>query len=416
MAGARRRVVVTGVGCVTPLGADAEATWDALVRGVSGIGPLEGDEFAALPSRVAGSVRGPVDPGAVDPKERRRLDRVILFALAAAREAFASSGLRAGDFEPERAGVAVGSAIGGLSTLLANHVTYLSGGPRRVSPFAIPMALANMPGAYVAIKHGLRGPNFAHVSACASGSHAIGEASRAIERGDVDVMLAGGAEATTVPFVVAGFAMMQALSRRNDEPARASRPFDLERDGFVMAEGAGVLVLEEEAHARARGARIRAALLGYGASADAQHIAAPDEDGAGARACLARALRDADLAPGDVHYVNAHATSTPVGDRSEARAIRAVFGAAADSLPVSSTKSMTGHLLGAAGAVEALFCVRALETGLLPPTINLDRPDPECDLDHVAGKAREARARVALSNAFGFGGTNSTLVFARDGG
>jgi 3-oxoacyl-[acyl-carrier-protein] synthase II len=277
------------------------------------------------------------------------------------------------------------------------------------------MALANMPGAYVAIKHGLRGPNFAHVSACASGAHAIGEASRAIERGDVDVMLAGGAEAATVPFVVAAFANMQALSRRNDEPARASRPFDRGRDGFVMSEGAGVLVLEAEEHARARGARVRARLLGYGASADAQHVAAPDEDGSGARACLERALRDAGLAPGDVHYVNAHATSTPAGDRSEARAIRAVFGAAADGLPVSSTKSMTGHLLGAAGAVEALFCVRALETGMLPPTINLDDPDPECALDHVAGKARAARIAVAVSNAFGFGGANSSLVFAREG-
>jgi 3-oxoacyl-[acyl-carrier-protein] synthase II len=411
----RRRVVVTGLGCVTPLGNSAEATWDALLRGVSGVGALAGPDYAALPSRVAGEVKGEVDPGDVDFKERRRLDRVILFALAAAREAAESAGV-AGAVDPARAGVAIGSAIGGLGTLLANHVAFLSGGPRRVSPFAIPMALANMPGAYVAIKHGLRGPNFAHVSACASGAHAIGEAARAIERGDADLMLAGGAEAATVPFVVAAFANMQALSRRNDEPARASRPFDRGRDGFVMAEGAGVLVLEAEEHARARGAPVRATLLGYGASADAQHVAAPDEDGAGARACLERALRDAGVAPGDVHYVNAHATSTPAGDRSEARAIRSVFGAAADALPVSSTKSMTGHLLGAAGAVEALFCVRALETGLLPATRNLDDPDPECALDHVAGKPREVRARVAVSNAFGFGGANSSLVLGRDGG
>jgi 3-oxoacyl-[acyl-carrier-protein] synthase II len=414
--GARRRVVVTGLGCVTPLGQGAAATWDALVRGKSGVTALEGPDFASLPSRVAGSVRGEFDPGDVDPKERRRLDRVILLALAAAREAASDASLSDGAVESSRAGVAIGSAIGGLSTLLGNHVAFLSGGARRVSPFAIPMALANMPGAYVAIKHGLRGPNFAHVSACASGAHAIGEAARAIERGDADVMLAGGAEATTVPFVVAAFANMQALSRRNDEPARASRPFDLGRDGFVMAEGAGVLVLEAEEHARARGVRIRAALLGYGASADASHIAAPDDEGVGARLCMERALRDAGLAPGDVDYVNAHATSTPAGDRSEARAIRSVFGRAADSLPVSSTKSMTGHLLGAAGAVEALACVRALETGVLPPTINLEQPDPECELDNVANKAREARARVALSNAFGFGGANSSLIFARDGG
>ena len=413
--GARRRVVVTGLGCVTPLGTDAAATWNALVRGVSGVGFLEGAEFAALPSRVAAAVKGEIDPGDVDFKERRRLDRVILFALAAAREAMADSGLAGAGFESARAGAAIGSAIGGLSTLLSNHVAFLSGGPRRVSPFAIPMALANMPGAYVAIKHGLGGPNFAHVSACASGAHALGEAARSIERGDADVMVAGGAEATTVPFVVAAFANMQALSRRNDDPPRASRPFDVERDGFVMGEGAGVLVLEAEEHARARGARIRAILLGYGASADAQHVAAPDEDGDGARRCMERALLDADLAPGDVHYVNAHATSTPAGDRSEARAIRAVFGSCAAALPVSSTKSMTGHLLGAAGAVEALACVRALETGTLPPTINLDRVDPECQLDHVVGKAREVRARVALSNAFGFGGANSSLVFAREG-
>ncbi|HVH05679.1 MAG TPA: beta-ketoacyl-ACP synthase II [Myxococcota bacterium] len=412
--GARRRVVVTGLGCVTPLGNDAESTWQALLRGESGVGALEGEEFAPLPARIAGMVKGEVDAGDVDFKERRRLDRVILFALAAAREAMADSGLAQAGYPDERVGVAVGSAIGGLGTLLANHVAFLSGGPRRVSPFAIPMALANMPGAYVAIKHGLRGQNFAHVSACASGAHAIGEAARAIERGDADAVLAGGAEATTVPFVVAAFANMQALSRRNDAPERASRPFDLDRDGFVMSEGAGVLVLEAEEHARARGARIRASLLGYGASADAQHIAAPDEEGAGARACLERALRDAGLVPGDVHYVNAHATSTPAGDKSEARAIRAVFGAHADALPVSSTKSMTGHLLGAAGAVEALFCVRALETGIVPPTINLDRPDPECALDHVAGKARAVRVRIAVSNAFGFGGTNSSLVLGRD--
>jgi 3-oxoacyl-[acyl-carrier-protein] synthase II len=414
VARARRRVVVTGLGCVTPLGTDSASTWDALARGVSGVTALEGPAYASLPSRVAASVKGEFDPGDVDFKERRRLDRVILLALAAAREAAQEAGLRGGAVDPERAGVAIGSAIGGLATLLSNHEGFLQGGPRRVSPFAIPMALANMPGAYVAIKHGLRGPNFAHVSACASGAHAIGEAARTIERGDADLMLAGGAEATTVPFVVAGFANMQALSRRNDEPARASRPFDLDRDGFVMGEGAGVLVLEEEGHARARGARVRALLLGYGASADAQHVAAPDEEGAGARACMRRALGDAELEPGDVHYLNAHATSTPAGDRSEARAIRAVFGRCADSLPVSSTKSMTGHLLGAAGAVEAFACIRALETGVLPPTVNLDRPDPECELDHVAGKARAARARIALSNSFGFGGANSTLIFALD--
>jgi 3-oxoacyl-[acyl-carrier-protein] synthase II len=377
------------------------------------VGRLADEAFDGLPARIAGSVRGQVDAGDVDAKERRRLDRVTLFALAAAREAVADAALRPGGFDPDRAGVALGSAIGGLGTILANHTAFLAGGPRRVSPFAIPMALANMPGAYVAIKHGLRGPNFAPVSACASGAHALGEAARAIARGDADLMLAGGCEAATWPFVVAGFANMQALSRRNEEPARASRPFDLARDGFVMAEGAGALVLEAEEHARARGARVRALLLGYAATEDAAHVAAPDEEGHGARRCMALALRDAGLAPGDVHYVNAHATSTPAGDRAEARALRAVFGPHAEGLPVSSTKSMTGHMLGAAGAVEAIFCVRALETGLLPPTINLEDPDPECALDHVAEKVRAVAARIALSNAFGFGGTNSSLVLAR---
>jgi 3-oxoacyl-[acyl-carrier-protein] synthase II len=409
----RRRVVITGLGCTSPLGSGVAATWDAAVRGCSGVGALDGEAFGALPVRIAGCVRGELDVGDVEPKERRRLDRVTLFALAAAREAMADAALAQGGFDPARAGVAMGSAIGGLGTILANHVAFLNGGPRRVSPFAIPMALANMPGAYVAIKHGLRAQNFAHVSACASGAHALGEAARAIERGDADVMLAGGCEAATLTFVVAGFASMQALSRRNDEPARASRPFDVERDGFVMAEGAGALVLEAEEHARARGARVRALLLGYAATEDASHVAAPDEEGLGAGRCMALALRDAGLGPADVHYANAHATSTPAGDLAEARALRSVFGAHADGLPVSSTKSMTGHMLGAAGAVEAILCVRALETGLLPPTINLDRPDPACALDHVAHKAREAAARVALSNAFGFGGTNSSLVLAR---
>lgn len=409
----RRRVAITGLGCVTPLGCDLASTWQAALRGASGVALLDAEEFAPLPARIAGCVRGDVDAGDVDAKERRRIDRVTLFALAAAREAAADAALRPGSFDPDRSGVAVGSAIGGLGTLLSNHVAFLSGGPRRVSPFAVPMSLANMPGAYVAIKHGLRGPNFAHVSACASGAHALGEAARAIARGDADLMLAGGCEAATLPFVLAGFANMQALSRRNGEPERASRPFDLDRDGFVMAEGAGVLVLEAEEHARARGARVRALLLGYAATADAAHVAAPDDDGHGARRCMELALRDAGVGPGEVHYANAHATSTPAGDRAEARALRAVFGAHSDGLPVSSTKSMTGHMLGAAGAVEAILCVRALETGLLPPTINLERPDPECALDHVTEKPREAAARVALSNAFGFGGTNSSLVLAR---
>lgn len=405
-------VAVTGLGCVTPLGPDVARTWSALVEGRGGVAALEvpGADLEALPSRVAGQVREDVDPGELPAKERRRLDPAILFALAAAREAVADAGLRLEEDEAERSGVYVGSAIGGLGTLLSSHEVFQRAGPRRVSPFAIPMCLTNMPGAYVAIRHGMRGPNFAHVSACASGAHAIGEAARVIARGEADVMLAGGTEAAIHPFTVAAFSSMQALSRRNGEPARASRPFDVGRDGFVMAEGAGILVLESLEHARARGARPHALLLGSGASADARHVAAPDEEGRGATLCMRRALSDADCAPGDVGYVNAHATSTPAGDRIEAAAIRAVLGAHTDAIPVSSTKGATGHMLGAAGAVEAIFCALALEHGLLPPTRNLDEPDPDCALDHVAHKARPRRVRVALCNSFGFGGVNATLV------
>jgi 3-oxoacyl-[acyl-carrier-protein] synthase II len=282
-----------------------------------------------------------------------------------------------------------------------------------VQPFLIPMAICNMTSGYVAIRHGLQGPNLCHVSACATGAHSIGEAARAIARGDADVVLAGGTEAPVTGIGLAGFAAMRALSSRNDAPAAASRPFDRDRDGFVMAEGAAVLVLESEAHARARGATIHAEVMGYAATADAAHMVQPTEDAEGAQRCMRGALEDAELAPSDVDYLNPHATSTPAGDVSEARAIRAVFGAHADQLAVSATKSMTGHLLGAAGAVEALLCIRALETGVLPPTINLDAPDPECQLDHVANKARQRRIRVALSNSFGFGGTNATLVLGR---
>lgn len=407
---------MTGLGCVTPLGLGAAPTWKNACEGVSGIGHLDGPDYEPLPSRIAGSVTGELEVGDVSAKERRRLDPAILFALAAAHEALADAGIGPEAVDRDRAGVFIASAIGGLETLLGNHRKFLESGPRRVSPFAIPMALANMPGGYVAIRHGLRGPNFAHVSACASGSHAIGEAGRTIARGDADVMVAGGTEAANVPFVMAAFANMQALSRRNGEPARASRPFDVDRDGFVMAEGAGVLILESLEHALARGARVRAELLGYGASADAQHVAAPDEAGRGAALSMERALRDAGLVAHDVDYVNAHATSTPAGDRIEATALHAVLGRRAEDVPVSSTKGMTGHMLGAAGAVEAIFCVRALETGLLPPTINLDKPDPACSLDHVVHKARTVRAEVALSNSFGFGGTNAALLLGRVGG
>jgi 3-oxoacyl-[acyl-carrier-protein] synthase II len=334
---------------------------------------------------------------------------MIALAVAAAREAVEEADLAG--LDPERMGVTIGSGIGGLHTLEDSVETLSTRGPGRITPFVIPMIISNMAAGYIAIRHGLRGPNLCHVSACATGAHSIGEAARIIERGDADVMLAGGSEAANTRLGVAGFAAMRALSTRNDDPQAASRPFDRDRDGFVMGEGAAVLVLEEEQQARARGARIRGELLGYGMSADAVHMAIPAEDGEGAQRCMRLALADAGLAPTDVDYLNAHATSTPAGDPAEVRAIRGVFGRHVDSLAVSSTKSMTGHLLGAAGAVEALLSLRALETGTLPPTINLENPDPECELDHVANKARHVPIRVALSNSFGFGGTNATLVF-----
>jgi len=406
-------VVVTGLGCVSPLGNDVASTWEAAAAGRSGVAALPEDFDPRLAVRIAARVRDPVDAGNLPAKELRRLDRAILLALASAREALADAGLAGGGFDRDRAGVAIGSGIGGIGTLVENHRALLEAGPRRVSPFFIPMTLANMPAGLAAIHFGLAGPNLCHVTACASSAHAIGESLRLLQRGDADWMLAGGTEAAITPLVVAGFTSMQALSKRNDAPALASRPFDRDRDGFVLGEGAALLVLEREAHARARGARVRARLVGYAASADARHMAAPDPEASGAIRCMRLALADAGLPPDAVDYVNAHATSTPAGDEVEAKALHAVFGAHVERLPVSSTKGSSGHLLGAAGALEALLCIRALETGTLPPTSNLDHPDPECALDHVAGKARAVRARVALSNSFGFGGVNAALLFER---
>jgi 3-oxoacyl-[acyl-carrier-protein] synthase II len=409
----RRRVVVTGLGCVTPLGGDVDSTWEAAVEGRSGIGPFTRFDTCGFQVRFGGEVRSELDLGDIAPKEARRLDRMIALAVAASREAVRNGGLAADAVDPERVGVAIGSGIGGLATLEESFDVMTKRGPGRISPFMIPMIISNMAGGYVAILQGLLGPNLCHVSACATGAHSIGESARIIERGDADVMLAGGTEAANTKLGVAGFSAMRALSIRNDDPQAASRPFDRDRDGFVMSEGAAVLVLEEAEHARARGARVLGELLGYGMSADATHMAIPSESAEGAQRCMRLALEDAELGPGDVHYVNAHATSTPAGDPAEVRAIRAVFGRYADGIAVSATKSMTGHLLGAAGAVEALFCLRALESGVLPPTINLDNPDPECELDHVANKARRRQVCVTISNSFGFGGTNATLVFGR---
>jgi len=411
-----QEIVVTGLGCVSPLGVSAEETWSAVVAGQSGIARLPDEFDERLSVRIAGRVTGALNPGDVEHKELRRMDRAILLALCAAREALESARLLGAigtAVDRDRIGVAIGSGIGGIHTIIQNDRVYVERGPSRVSPFFIPMTLANMPAGVVAIHHGLRGPNLCHVTACASGAHAIGESLRLLRAGEADAMVVGATEAAVVDLVIAGFTNMQALSKRNDEPARASRPFDAARDGFVLSEGAAVLVLERAEHARARGASVRARLLGYGASADAAHMAAPDSDSGGAQRCMRAALASARLAPADVDYVNAHATSTPAGDSVEARALREVFGAHTDRLPVSSTKGATGHLLGAAGALEALLCIRALETGTLPPTLNLDRPDPSFTLDHVANKARPARARVALSNSFGFGGVNAALIFGK---
>jgi 3-oxoacyl-[acyl-carrier-protein] synthase II len=410
----RRRVVVTGLGCVTPLGGGVSATWDAAVAGRSGVGEITRFDAADFPVRFAAECPGVLDLGDLPTKEARRLDRGVALSLVAVREAVAHAGLTSSPETRERMGVAIGSAIGGLETLANSFRALFEAGPRRVSTFTIPMAIGNMSSGYAAMRHDLRGPNLGAAGACASGSHGIGGAARVIERGDADVMIAGGVEAPVTGLTVAGFANMRALSTRNDDCRAASRPFDLDRDGFVVGEGAAVLVLEELEYARSRGARILAHVLGYGATADAAHIVQPTEDAEGAQRCMRLALADADLSPADVDHINPHATSTPVGDVAEAQAIRSVFGRHTDQIAVSATKSMTGHLMGAAGGVEALLCVRVLETGVMPPTINLDRPDPECDLDHVANEARQQQARVAMSNSFGFGGTNATLIFGRN--
>jgi 3-oxoacyl-[acyl-carrier-protein] synthase II len=410
---AGRRVVVTGLGCVSPIGATAEATWSAAIAGRSGVREIRRFDASGFPVQIAAEVPADFDLGDLPGKEVRRLDRFVLFAVAAAREALLQADLAPEGKAAERAGVAIGSGIGGLETLSNSIKALNESGPRRVSPFTIPMTICNMASGYVAIRHGLRGPNLCQTGACASAAHSIGEAARVIERGDADVMLAGGSEAPITEIGIAGFASMRALSTRSDVATAASRPFDIDRDGFVVGEGAAVLILEDMEHAQRRGAKILAHLLGYGMTADAAAIAQPTENGEGAQRCMRMAIADAGVDLTEVDYLNAHATSTPQGDPSEARAIRAVFGSHAQQLAVSATKSMTGHLLGAAGAVEGLLCVRALETGIMPPTINLDQPDPECELDHVANKARQASIRVALSNSFGFGGTNATLVFGR---
>ncbi len=410
---AERRVVITGMGCVSPVGLSAEESWGAVLAGRSGVGLLTLFEPEGLPVRIAAEVKD-FDPlRYTDRKEARKMDRFTQFAVAAAQEAMDHSGLEVTAANRDRIGVLVGSGIGGIATLEREIRTGMEKGLDRISPFFIPMMICDMASGQVSIRFGLGGPNSCVVTACATGTNAIGDAAAVIRRGDADAMLAGGAEAAVTPMSVGGFAACRALSTHNEEPQKASRPFDALRDGFVIAEGSAVLVLEELEFARARGATILAEITGYGMSADAYHITQPAPEGVGAVRAMAAALAMAGIRPEDVSYINAHGTSTGPNDRNETAAIKSVFGEQAYRVPISSTKSMTGHLLGAAGAIEAMFCVQAIRDGWIPPTINQEHPDPECDLDYVPNVKREHRVDVALSNSFGFGGHNATLVIRR---
>ena len=413
--GARRRVVITGMGLVTPLGHDVESSWAALLAGESGGGPITRFDAEGYATRIACEVKGFDALDHVTRKEARRYDRYSVFAIAAAGEAMRSAGLSGPPpgVRADQFGVLIGSGVGGIRTLEDNVRVLHEKGPRRVSPFFVPMFIPDMAAGLVSIRHGLRGANYATVSACASSAHAIGESARMIERGDAELMLAGGAEAAVTPITIAGFAAMKAVSKRNDDPRGASRPFDATRDGFVIGEGAGCFVLEEMEAARSRGAEILAEVAGYGASGDAHHITAPPPGAEGARIAMRTAIEDAGLLPGDIDYINAHGTSTPANDASETRAIKRLLGERAREIVVGSTKSMIGHLLGAAGAVEAVICVMACRTGRIPPTINFSVPDPECDLEYAHGGMIERPVSVALTNSFGFGGHNACLVIRK---
>ena len=410
----RRRVVVTGLGLVCPVGVGVEESWQALIAGKSGIGPISHYDASTFPTRIAGEVRGFEPEKYMDRKEVRRNDRFIQFALAAADMAMKDSGLDVDKEDPTRIGAIVGSGMGGLETIEDTHKTLMERGVRKVSPFFIPAIIINLAPGQIALRYGFKGPNFSPVSACATGNHSIGDALMYIERGMADVMIAGGTEATITPLGLAGFCAARAMSERNDAPEKASRPFDKGRDGFVAAEGAGILVLEEYEHARKRGARIYAELCGYGASCDANHVTTPAPEGEGGQRAMRMAIADAGLRPEQVGYVNTHGTSTPQGDIAECQAVRAVFGGWADAgLVVSSTKSMTGHMLGAAGGAEAVISVLSLHRGVVPPTLNVEEQDPECRLDVVPNVARDVKLEAVLSNSFGFGGTNAVVAFRR---
>jgi beta-ketoacyl-acyl-carrier-protein synthase II len=406
-----RRVVVTGLGTLSPVGNTAEEFWSSLVQGRSGVGMITKFDTTGYPTRIAGEVQN-FDPlNFVDKKEARRLDPYLQYAIASSVLAVQDAALDTGKVDGTRFGVLIGSGIGGISTLLESHRNLLEKGPDRVSPFFIPMLIANMASGLVSMRFGAKGPNSAVVTACATGNHAIGDSFKIIQRNDADIMIAGGSEAIIVPLTIAGFCSMKAMSTHNDEPTKAMRPFDANRDGFVAGEGAGIVVLEALEHALARDARIYAEIVGYGMTGDAHHMTAPDPEGDGAARAMAAAVRDAGLDVSAIGYINAHGTSTPYNDKFETIAIKRVFGDHARRLAVSSTKSMTGHLLGAAGGIEAIATVLALQHGVLPPTINYETPDPDCDLDYVPNQARKQQVEVALSNAFGFGGTNAALAF-----
>ena len=409
----RRRVVVTGLGIVSPVGNSVDEAWCNLVAGRSGIARITRFDASAFSVQIAGEVRNFDLGNYLTPKDARRMDIFIHYGLAAAIDAFKDCGLEVTDANRERIGVNIGSGIGGLPMIEETHKVFLKDGPRKISPFFIPGTIINMISGHMSIMFGLQGPNVAMVTACSTGTHSVGEAGRMIEYGEADVMIAGGAESCVCPLAIGGFAAARALSTRNDDPATASRPWDKGRDGFVLGEGAGVLVLEEYEHAKARGARIYCELIGYGKSADANHMTAPVEDGSGAARCMNNAFRNAGINPDQVDYINAHGTSTPLGDLAETKAVKLSLGAHADRVMVSSSKSMTGHLLGAAGGIEAVFSALAIADQVVPPTINLNEPDEGCDLDYVPNTAREARVNVALSNSFGFGGTNGTIIFGK---
>ncbi|MBV8852666.1 MAG: beta-ketoacyl-ACP synthase II [Sinobacteraceae bacterium] len=409
----KRRVVVTGLGIISPVGSTVKSAWETILRGQSGIGPISKFDVSAFPVRFGGAVRDFDVAQYITPKDARRMDEFMHYGIAAGIQAMSDCGIDIAQVDANRCGVVCGAGIGGLGTIESEYEAYLKGGPRKISPFFVPASIINMIAGHLSMKYGLKGPNLGVVTACTTSTHAIGLGMRTIQYGDADMIIAGGGEMATTPLGLGGFGQAKALSTRNEAPQEASRPWDKDRDGFVLSDGGGALILEELEYARRRGANIYAELVGFGMSGDAHHITAPPENGEGARLAMVNALHDASLNPSQVQYVNAHATSTPLGDKAETLAMKGAFGEYAGKLAVSSTKSMTGHLLGAAGVVEAIFSILAIRDGVAPPTINYHTPDPDCDLDYVPNTARRMDIEVALSNSFGFGGTNGSVIFRR---